>query len=262
MNCSLKKRLLNGDKLTGCWVSMFNSIAAEILANAGYDTAIIDLEHGPGSFLDAITIMQALEYKGCSPVIRTTSSNITDIKRTLDIGPKGIMVPNIRNVKEAEAVVRHCRYGPAGDRGAAPGYIRANNYHGSKDLIENYQAYMREDFLLIVQIESAEAVRQLEKIVEIDGIDMIFIGPADLSSSLGKLGDFASKEFIEAFSRIESVCLNAGKLLGTIPFSNWDPARLYRNGHQLVVSGSDSMLLAQAAGEDRRLLSKAIISAT
>ena len=255
---SIKSRLLEGEKITGCWTSLFSPVAAEIMANAGYDLAMIDLEHGPGSYLEAVSMIHAIESRSCQPIIRAPSSNQVDIKRVLDIGPNGIMVPNIRNITEALEVVKHCRYAPAGDRGAAPGFVRASGYESVGQKIENYLEFMRTDFLLIAQIESKQAVDDLEKIVAVDGIDMIFIGPADLSASLGKLGDFTSNEFKRAFARIESITLEAGKFLGTIPFAQWSAARLFADGHQLVVGGSDAVLLAKAAREDQESLSRAV----
>ncbi len=256
---SPKQRILDGEKLAGCWISMFSNIAAGIMADAGYDVAMIDLEHAPGGLIDSIAMMQAVESHGCQPLVRSSSSNIVDIKRILDIGPMGIMVPDIRNANHAAEVIRHCRYSPRGDRGAAPGYIRATGYGGTEGRARNGKEYMRfmdEDFLIILQIESAEAVENINEIVKVEGIDMILIGPADLSASLGSLGDFASEKFQQAMATVETETLKAGLSLGTIPFGSWSAERLYRSGHQLVISGADTMLLAAAAKEDLKLLRK------
>jgi len=253
MDTSIKVKLKNGERLTGCFISMFSQIATEIIANAGYDCVMIDLEHGPGNHTQAIAMMQAAESRGCCPLIRASSANIVDIKRILDIGPMGIMVPDIRTPAQAREVVAHCRYAPEGDRGAAPGYMRAMDYSGFNGQARNgkpYKTFMQDDFLLIAQVESAEGLASIEEIARVDGIDMIFIGPADLSASLGALGTFDSESFIDAFDRIEAATLGAGKTLGCIPFADWNPARLFRNGHQLVISAADALLLAKAANED------------
>ena len=101
---TLKSRLHSGEQLSGCWIEMFNPIATEIIAMSGYDTAFIDLEHGAGSYTDAISMMQALSSgnRNCVPIIRCSSANDVDIKRVLDIGPGGIMIPNVRNASEAQ----------------------------------------------------------------------------------------------------------------------------------------------------------------
>jgi len=250
----IKERLRSGARLNGCWIESFSPIAAEIMAMTGYDTAMIDLEHGPGGCLEAVSIMQAIHNQACAPLIRATSANMADIKRILDIGPSGIMIPNIRSHIEAQEAVAACRYGPEGTRGAAPGIIRGTGY--GKD-VSGYIEWMQNEFLIIGQVESASAVGQIDEIAGVDGLDMVFIGPADLSASLGALGNFDSEKFISAFEVIERSTLAAGKWLGTIPFPGWDANRLYGNGHHLVISGVDTLLLRQAAENDLDVLRKA-----
>ena len=248
-NSELKSRLRVGERINGCWIEMFNPIATEIIAMSGYDTAFIDLEHGAGSYTDAISMMQALSSGNnyCAPIIRCSSTSSVDIKRVLDVGPCGIMVPNVRNANEAQHVVDACRYGPKGHRGAAPGIIRASRY-GNR--VEDYLKDMRENFLLIAQIETEEAVDDIERITSIEEIDMIFIGPSDLSASLGVLGDYTSATFRTAFEKVRTTSLKNGKLLGAIPFADYTSEELFKNGHSLIVSGFDSLLLKNAAMQD------------
>ena len=251
---SIKQRLRSGAQLNGCWIETFSPVAAEIMAMSGYDTAMIDLEHGPGSFTEAVVMMQALTGYRCAPMIRATSADPSVIKRVLDIGPLGMMVPNVRSVEEARDVVAACRYQPEGFRGAAPALLRATGYG---EHVADYERWMAEEFLLIIQIESKEAVADIEAIAAVDGIDMLFIGPIDLSASLGALGQFDREEFVQAFETIEQAILDAGKYLGAIPFANWGSERLYRNGHHLVLSGADTLLLRKAAGRDVQQLRQA-----
>ena len=251
---SIKQRLKSGEKLYGGWIEMFSPIGAEIMALSGYDLVMIDLEHGPGSFMDAIGMMQATGQHHCPALIRTSSNSPADLKRTLDIGPAGIMVPNIRNVQEAEALVDSCRYGPRGSRGAAPVLIRGSDYGQN---IQGYGDLMNDDFLLIAQIESLEAVEQIDAIAAVDGIDMLFIGPCDLSGTVGELSQYDSPAFRDAFERTEKATLAGGKLLGSITFASWDAKRLYDNGHSLILSGADSLLLKNAALADVSELKKA-----
>ena len=251
---SIKQQLRSGARLNGCWIETFSPIAAEIMAMSGYDTAMIDLEHGPGSFTEAVVMMQALSAHQCKPMIRATSADPAVIKRVLDIGPLGMMVPNVRSVEEAHDVVAACRYGPEGFRGAAPALLRATGYG---EHVANYERWMAEEFLLIIQIESKDAVDDIDAIAAVEGIDMLFIGPSDLSASLGSLGQFDSTEFIEAFEKIEQAVLATGKYLGTIPFSDWDSQRLYSNGHHLVLAGTDTLLLREAAFRDVQQLRQA-----
>jgi len=254
---SLKKRLAVGERLNGCFISLFSPIAAEIIAATGYDIALIDMEHGPGGHMDAIAMMQAVRMRNCQPVIRTVSSSATDIKRTLDTGPSGIMVPDIRSATHARKVVAHCRYAPSGDRGAAPGFIRGSGFGGD---VGAYLSWMAQDFLLILQIESREALDNLEEIIAVDGVDMVFIGPADLSASLGSLGGFNNEQFRHAFATIEDTVKDAALAIGSITFADWSAERLFANGHQLVISNSDALLLAKAAKHDLETLKNAATS--
>ena len=250
---SLKTRLSTGEKLNGCWINLFNPIASEIVAMSGYDIALIDLEHGAGSYTEAISMMQAVSKYSCAPVIRASSSDIVDIKRTLDIGPEGIMIPNVQSAEGAERVVEACRYGPRGNRGAAVRIIRASGY--GQDM-PGYAQFMEKEFLLIAQIECKQAVDEIDRITAVEGIDMFFIGPSDLSASYGEMDNFEAPGFNDAYKKIEESVLTSGKFLGTIPIAGRDPEHLFNHGHQLVIAGSDIILLQLAADENVAYLRK------
>ena len=114
---TLKARLASGPPVAGCWLHLFSPLAAEILAQAGYDCVMIDLEHGAGSLMDAISLMHAVQGRRCAPLIRVPSNNADWIKRALDTGVAGIMIPAISSAAEAKSAVGACRYPPEGDRG-------------------------------------------------------------------------------------------------------------------------------------------------
>lgn len=242
-----KQRLSSGERLHGCWIEAFSPLMTEIMAQSGYDVAMIDLEHGPGDIMDAVQQIQVIAAHECAPLIRVSSGDVNVIKKAMDIGPAGLMVPNIRTAREAREVVAACRYAPEGVRGAAPNLVRASGYGRN---IERYLDGVEREFLLIGQIESTQGAGNIREIAAVDGLDMLFIGPADLSASLGALGGFGSEEFVRAFEALERAILDAGKWLGCIPFHDWDADRLYRNGHHLVLSGVDTQLLRQAAERD------------
>ena len=243
----LKSRLLSGEKLSGCWLGMYNPVAAEVIAQAGYDVGMVDLEHGPGSYLDALNIMPVLELHGCIPAIRIPFAHEAEVKKAMDLGPLAIMVPNLRSVEEAEYMVRSTRYGPKGIRGAAPRIIRATQYGKTS---ADYQAFLEKEFLLIGQVETRQALEQVEDIAAVEGLDMLFVGPSDLSASLGQQGNFTSDEFMAAIERIEKAAKDAGKLLGSIPLLTRSAAELFQSGYQLVISGTDTILLKTAAEND------------
>ena len=243
----VKERLNAGERLHGCWIEAFSPVMTEIMAQSGYDAAMIDLEHGPGSVMDAVQQLQIIAAHDCAPLIRVSSGDLNVIKKAMDIGPAGLMVPNIRTADEARDVVAACRYGPAGVRGAAPNLVRASGYGRH---LEGYLDQVENGFLLIGQIESAEGAANAAEIAAVEGLDMLFIGPADLSASLGALGEFAGEEFVNTFEAVERAVLEAGKWLGCIPFHDRDAGRLYAGGHHLVLSGVDTLLLRQAAERD------------
>lgn len=244
---SLKERLKSGERLHGCWIEAFSPLVTEIMAQSGYDVAMIDMEHGPGGIMEAVQQIQVMLGHACVPLVRVDAAEASAIKKAMDIGPAGLMVPNIRTAREARDMVAACRYGPWGVRGAAPSLVRASGFGRH---LQRYIENIDEEFLLIGQVESAEGADNIKEIAAVDGIDMLFIGPADLSASLGRLGDFASDRFIEVFASLEKAILNAGKWLGCIPFPGWDAKRLYENGHHLVLSGVDTLLLREAAERD------------
>lgn len=243
----LKQRLTSGERLHGCWIEAFSPIITEIISQCGYDVAMVDLEHGPGSVMDAVQPLQIIAANDCAPLIRVTSGNTDLIKKAMDIGPAGLMVPNIRTADEARSVVAACRYGPGGIRGAAPNLVRASAYGRH---LGRYLEEVDAGFLLIGQIESVQGAENIRDIAAVDGLDMLFIGPADLSASLGGLGQFDSPKFVDTFTALEDAILDSGKWLGCIPFHDWDAQRLYRNGHRLVLSGADTALLREAAERD------------
>jgi len=251
---SAKERLKAGERLHGCWIEAFSPVMTEIVAQSGYDVAMIDLEHGPGDVMDALHQIQVMAAHECAPLIRVASNDRNMIKKAMDIGPAGLMVPDIQTAEEARDVVAACRYGPQGVRGAAPALVRASGYGGN---LNRYLQDINEGFLLIGQIESGRGAANIEEIAAVEGMDMLFIGPADLSASLGALGDFTSERFASTFDSLQRAILNAGKWLGCIPFHDWDASRLYGNGHHLVLSGVDTLLLREAAQRDAAVLKAA-----
>ncbi len=241
---SIKERVSAGEGLCGCWINMFSPIASEVVGQAGYDCVMIDLEHGQGSAFDAITTMQALNGSGTVPLARAPANDPVWIKRLLDAGVAGVMAPNVNSVAEAEAAVGACRYAPQGYRGMAASIIRASKY-GSE--LDSYLNRINDDILVICQIETPTAVEAVEGIAAVEGLDMLFIGPFDLSASMGFLGQPDHPEVLEAIARIEAAAKAAGKALGCIQTPRRTPADLYKAGYALVLADCDIVLLRDAA---------------
>lgn len=240
----LKKKLRAGEQALSCWLHLASPIAAEIISLVGYDGAVIDLEHGPIDYLGATTLMQAMSGSLISPVIRVPANDEVAIKRALDTGPEGIMIPSVDNLAAARAAVAACLYPPQGRRGAAHILNRASSY-GLES--QRYLADQASELLIICQIESMEAIDNIQAIADIAEIDMLFIGPVDLSGSAGGLADFANPKFTQARLRAESLIQQHGKLLGGIPIPGDSPRAMFARGYNFVVATSDVLLLRNAA---------------
>jgi len=241
---TLKDSMKSGQAVNGCWLSLFSPLAAEIVGQAGYDCVMIDLEHGPGGVLDAISQMQALQGKDTTALLRVPENSPVWLKKVLDAGVAGVMVPAVNSKEDAVAAVRACHYAPNGMRGMAATVVRGSNYGADW---QDYIKRIEDDLLIICQIESRAAVDAAAEIAAVDGVDMIFIGPFDLSASLGHLGEPDHPEVQEAIAAVEKATKAAGKLLGAIPTPARSAQALYAAGYDLVLADSDVAMLREAA---------------
>ncbi len=243
----LKRKLQLGQPVFSFWLHTASPMVAEILALSGYDGAIIDLEHGPDNYLSATSHMQAMSAASTCPIIRVPWNDPVEIKRALDTGVEGIMIPEVNSVAEAEAAVTACHYPPRGKRGVASVLNRASSY-GLQ--VSDYEKTCGQELLVIAQIESLKAVANLEQIAAVDGIDVLFIGPSDLSGDCGKVGDFNNPVFVDALARAERIIKKSDKFLGGLP-RGCDPATaMLERGYDFIISASDVLLLRDAALHD------------
>ncbi|MBL8709901.1 MAG: 4-hydroxy-2-oxo-heptane-1,7-dioate aldolase [Rhodospirillaceae bacterium] len=215
---------------------------AEILAYAGMDFLLIDHEHGQGTIDDAVNQLRAMKGTDCVGILRVPSNDRVYIKRALDAGVAGIMVPNVDNAVQARAVVDACRYAPVGVRGAFGG-MRAMNYGFNPKYYEEVAA----DTLIAVQVENSDAIDNIVEIAGVDGIDVIFIGPRDLSATLGKLNQFSDPVVRGEIERAEQAILQSGKILGSTAMNGKVAREMAGVGHRFIISGSDATLLGSAA---------------
>ncbi len=240
----LKPRLARGDPVLGCWLLMVAPIAAEIVGLAGYDFVMIDHEHGPGSFTDAISLMQAVAASGASPLMRVPWNDAVYVKRALDAGVEGLMFPSIGSAEEARSAVAACRYPPAGIRGAAYGSVRASGYGlaGTR-----YRDTAADNLLIICQIETLAGLAAIPEIARVPGVDVLFIGPYDLSGSIGKLGRFDDPEVRELIDRAEHAIRTSGVCYGSVPSPVRTVAQLLAADCRLVIAGSDTGFVRRGA---------------
>ena len=244
MSQSFKARLRAGEAANGFWVELFSSTAAEVMSLAGYDSAMIDLEHGAADLTDAVAVMRAMAGSGCTPLVRVPANDPAWIKRVLDAGAQGVMVPAVNDAAEAEAAVAACHYPPRGIRGMAAPIVRASRYG------EDWRGYVEaigRSVMTICQVETRAAVENVAEIAAVPGLDMIFVGPFDLSASLGHMGEPDHPDVRAAIASVEAAAKAAGCLLGAIPTPERSPAELYRDGYNLVLADIDLALVREGA---------------
>ena len=243
MENPVRTKLKDSGKTIGAFLQTLSPVAAEILARAGFDWLIVDLEHCPGGFENLQSQLQAMGGTGAVPFARVPWNDKVAIKRTLDTGVMGVLVPYVNTQEEAEAAVAACKYPPVGIRGVA-GSPRAAGYTGN---VMPYLTSANEEIVVMIAVETKQAVENLDEILTVDGLDGIFIGPVDLASSLGHLGNPAHPEAQEMIGVIEQKVLASDKFLGTIA-ANWDKAAAcFEKGYQWMVVMQDGAALNVAA---------------
>jgi 4-hydroxy-2-oxoheptanedioate aldolase len=237
---TLRARVLGGELVTGTWLNLGSNISAEIAARAGFDWVLIDLEHGSGNEADLVSQLQAVDTTGTVSIVRIAWNETPRFKRTLDMGPSGVMIPYVNTAAEARQAVAAMRYPPQGVRGAAR-FHRANGY-GQE--FERYFAEANEKLLTVVQIETTEAVANAEEIAAVEGVDVLFIGPLDLSVSLGITGQMQHPEFRAAVKHVIDICRIHGKSPGILlPGADMIPAAV-DDGFRFLAAGSDGSAVA------------------
>lgn len=237
-----KARLLAGETQWGLWSSLASPVAAEALSLVGFDWMLFDTEHSPVEVAGLQPILQAAATGTASAVARPAWNDKVLIKKLLDIGVQTVLVPFIETPEEAEAAVRATRYPPDGIRGVA-GSTRASRYGMATD----YLAKANVEICVLVQIETAQALGRLEEIAAVDGVDGVFIGPSDLSASMGHLGNPAHADVQEAIRAAAGRITAAGKVPGILATKAEDAMRYRDWGYRFVAAAVDIGLMMGAA---------------
>lgn len=241
----VKRKLERGQKTVGGFLQTISPIAAEIMSRSGFDWLIVDLEHAPGDFANLQAQLQAMNGSGVVPFARAPWNDAVAIKRILDTGVMGVLVPYVNTREEAEAAVAACKYPPQGVRGVA-GSPRAAGYTGD---VMRYLTSANAEIVVIVAVETAQAVENLDEILSVAGLDGIFVGPMDLASSMGYLGNATQPEVQETIAAIEESVLASDKFLGTLA-ADWNEARAYfEKGYQWIVVMQDGATLRRVGDE-------------
>lgn len=241
MRQGFRKRLQGDQTLYGTLLNLPSAAIAEVLAAAGFDWLFIDAEHGAIGTSALISILQAVD-RDIACIVRLSKLDGGAIKRALDLGAEGIIVPQVETAAEAAAAVRLARYAPEGERGMGLG--RAHGYGFS---FNEYLARANQDIAVVVQVEHALAVDNIEQIAAVEGLDAVFVGPYDLSASLGRPGEIEHPTVVAAIDRVTSVCQAAGMPLGIFGMDAKAVAPSIARGYRLICAGVDCVLLGKGA---------------
>jgi 2-dehydro-3-deoxyglucarate aldolase len=241
----LKQRLAARQPAYGGWLSLASPLAAEALAHAGFDFLVVDTEHAPADTMDVVALLQAISAGAALPIVRVTENLPLLVTRAMDAGAQTVLFPNVNSAAEARRAVASMRYpkdGNGGLRGVA-GVVRAARF----GLAADYLATANDDACTIVQIESAAALAAVDEIAALPGVDALFVGPADLSASLGHLGQPAHPAVQRAIARIAEAAAAAGKAAGILALDTAQVQRYRELGFSLVAIGLDTQWLLLAA---------------
>jgi 2-dehydro-3-deoxyglucarate aldolase len=241
MTGHFRARLRAGETLLGTMVTLPTPAVAEILADAGFDWLFVDGEHGPLETRDLLAILQAVGDRSAC-LVRVPAAEEVPIKKALDLGAVGVIVPQVNTAEQAARVVGYARYAPAGARGV--GLARA---HGYGMRFREYVETANERVAVVVQAEHARAVENIAAIVRVEGVDAVLLGPYDLAASLGKMGRVDDPAVTDAIDHITATCREAGMPLGYFGVTAAAVRPYIERGYSLIVAGVDTLFLGGGA---------------
>ncbi len=239
---TFKHAIAAGEHQLGLWVSLCNAYSAEIVAGAGFDWLLLDTEHSPNEVSGVLAQLQAVVPYPVSAAVRPSWKDTVQQKRFLDIGAQTLLIPYVQNEEEAAMAVAGMRYPPRGIRGVG-GTMRASDFGRNK----NYMHDCEDELCLLVQVETQEGLDNLEAIAKVDGIDGVFIGPSDLSASLGHLGNPGHHEVQSAIEDAIRQVRALGKAPGILTLDKKLAHRYIECGSLFTAVGMDVALLARGA---------------
>lgn len=251
----LKEKLKSKSLTLGSWITIPSSEIVEVLSTAGFEWLVVDLEHTSITLDKAKILIQTIQANGMYALVRVSSNNEIEIKKVLDIGANGIIVPMIKSKKEIDKAVSFTQYPPIGVRG-----VGLNRVHKYGTSFKEYKDYSKSNLIVIAQIEHISAVENLEEILSCTGLDGIIVGPYDLSASMGYPGEYERTEVLEVLKKIEDTTLKFNKSLGFhVIESNHNYAlKKIKKGYTFLAYSIDFFFLGDLAREQMALLKKNI----
>lgn len=239
----LKQQIKEGKPMIGPLITISAPEVTEIFAAAGFDWLFIDLEHSTLTIDAAQRLLQTAGTR-CPSIIRAPCHDEAWIKKILDTGTAGILLPRVNTAEETARILHYCKYPPEGNRSV--GLTRAHGFGQSfKEYVEN----ANDDVAVFIQIEHIEGVNNIDEIVKVPGIDVIYIGPYDLSASMGKTGRVDDPEVRQQIERVKIAAVDAGIALGIFTANPADAPGFIQRGYTMINVGIDSMMLAQTAAQ-------------
>ena len=231
-----------GDKQIGLWITLCSNFVADVTAPAGYDWALVDMEHSPNDYQSVLGQLQAYAASDTTAIVRVEWNDTVAVKRLLDLGAPGILFPMIQSVEEAEQAIAATRYPPRGVRGVA-GATRATKF----GRITDYVARVENETTVLLQLETRAAVEQAEAIATVDGVNGIFFGPGDIAADIGKVGKPMDPEVWALIKPAAQKLIARGIPVGTLVLDPAFASELLNEGFTFVACGTDASLLAKAS---------------
>lgn len=239
---AFKHALAAGERQIGLWCSLCSNITVDVVSDSGFDWLLLDTEHSPNELPAVLAQLQAARGGTATPIVRPASNDPVLIKRLLDIGAPGLLIPYVQDVEEAQRAVAATRYPPAGMRGVTASG-RASRY----GRVPGYLQKADSEISVLLQVETREAMEQLEAIATVDGVDGVFIGPADLSTSFGHHGNWTGPEMQAVLKDAVERLTKVGKPAGILTANEEEARRFIDWGYTFVAVGADLGLLRNAA---------------
>lgn len=242
---SFKKALLEGRPQIGLWLGLADPYAAELLATTGFDWLLIDAEHAPNDVRQVLAQLQAVAPYPVHPVVRPVQGDVALVKQYLDVGAQTLLLPMIDSAEQAREMVAATRYPPKGIRGVGSALARASRWNQ----VDNYLEKADQEICVLVQVETTQALANLQDIVEVEGVDGVFFGPSDLSASMGHIGNPGAPAVQQALADGIAMVCKAGKAAGILSADLTMAQNYLDQGALFVAVGVDTSLLTRAARE-------------
>ncbi len=244
MKCTLKARLAAGETLLGTWATIGHTDVADVLEATGFDWLVFDTEHAPLGPETVSRMIQAVDTEAVCPLVRVGAVDQYLVKSAFDMGAHGVVCPLVNSPEDAQAAVRTAKYPPLGVRGVAP--RKAADYGNTSS---DYLRTANETTTVVVQIETAEALANLDGILETKGVDVAFVGPSDLTMSLGLVDDRGNPRVVEAMKQVVKACERHGKSPGVLAATPEEARRDVQIGFKFIGLGSDTRFIMSGARE-------------